>query len=152
MYSWCITSLSGCVDSIVDSIVSSLDLYSSDPPCKPGKALLQIVTKDKRTFIGTLMCVDHFGNLLLYDAVEEMNTTSKAHKRFLNQIIISLEKLKTVTVLVRFCWSSGHDIVCCKAEVLEYFSLDEHGTLSRNLHSMSKALNLGRVSPVVNVG
>lgn len=64
--------------------------------------MLQIVTTEKRTFNGTLMCVDHFGNLLLYDAVEEMNTSTKAHKRILNQVIISLEKLQAVSVLVWF--------------------------------------------------
>lgn len=59
---------------------------------------LQILTTDERTLTGTLMCVDHFGNLLVYDAVEEM----KVGKRVLNQIIISLDKLKAVSVLVCF--------------------------------------------------
>ena len=58
--------------------------------------MLQILTTEKRTFTGTLMCVDHFGNLLLYDAVEEMN----AGKRVLNQIIISLDKVQAASVLV----------------------------------------------------
>jgi small nuclear ribonucleoprotein (snRNP)-like protein len=62
---------------------------------------MQVSTKDKRTFLGTLMCIDHFGNLLLYDAVEEVQASSKLHKRILNQAIISLDKVSNVSVLVR---------------------------------------------------
>jgi hypothetical protein len=47
------------------------------------------------------MCIDHFGNLLLYDAVEEVQASSKLHKRILNQAIISLDKVSNVSVLVR---------------------------------------------------
>lgn len=62
---------------------------------------MQVVTVDKRVFLGTLMCIDHFGNLLLYEAVEEVQTGAKVHRRILNQIIISLDKMKAVSVLVR---------------------------------------------------
>lgn len=64
--------------------------------------IMQMSTKENRNFTGTLMCVDHFGNLLLYDAVEEINTGTKTHKRVLNQVIISMDKLRAVSVLVCF--------------------------------------------------
>lgn len=47
------------------------------------------------------MCIDHFGNLLIFDAVEEMSTGKQVHDRRLNQIIVALKTVQAAQVLVR---------------------------------------------------
>eukprot|EP00892_Ulva_mutabilis_P003251 jgi/Ulvmu1/1298/UM011_0023.1 len=61
---------------------------------------VRIITDAKRTFTGCLMCIDHLGNLLIFDAMEHMHTSNRGHERRLNQIIVPLQTIDTAEVLV----------------------------------------------------
>lgn len=60
-----------------------------------------MVTKGNRTFVGSLTCVDHFGNVLLFDAVEDVALEGEHFERVMNQVIVRLDDIASATVLVR---------------------------------------------------
>lgn len=94
---------------------------------------MQIATTAKRTFTGCLMCIDHFGNLLIFDAFEDMSTGAQAHDRRLNQIIIPLNTVQAAQVLVRYLHLSHLHSVCQRLPSADSF-LAEVDTSSASLH------------------
>lgn len=88
-------------------VISSLghDFAWLDDACSsPTETCLtsmQVSTTAKRTFTGCLMCIDHFGNLLIFDAFEDMSTGDHVHDRRLNHIIVPLNTVQDAQVLVR---------------------------------------------------
>ena len=60
-----------------------------------------MTTNDGRELTGTLTCLDHLGNLLLFDTYETYTTKDGAKERPLNSAIVPLKLVKSCQVLVR---------------------------------------------------
>eukprot|EP01025_Chloroclados_australasicus_P048485 TRINITY_DN5495_c0_g1_i1.p3 TRINITY_DN5495_c0_g1~~TRINITY_DN5495_c0_g1_i1.p3 ORF type:complete len:127 (+),score=17.38 TRINITY_DN5495_c0_g1_i1:231-611(+) len=61
---------------------------------------MRIATTTDRLFQGTLTCIDHMGNVLLFDAYETCHIGEHKHDRNLNQIILPQQLIKKAEVLV----------------------------------------------------
>jgi small nuclear ribonucleoprotein (snRNP)-like protein len=58
------------------------------------------VIEGGREFLGTFTCLDHFGNVLLFDAYEQVALKDTSFERPLQQIVVPLELIKSASVLV----------------------------------------------------
>lgn len=75
---------------------------------------MQVTTVDGRVMSGTFVCLDHLGNLLLFDTYCQYCIAAETLERALNQVIIPQAHLKSAQVLVR-CpqpWSPSRGLAC----------------------------------------
>lgn len=62
---------------------------------------MQLVTTTDREFTGSLTCLDHDGNVLLFDAFEHLTLGGETVDRSLTQIVVPFKLIKRASVLVR---------------------------------------------------
>ena len=66
-----------------------------------ASAAVQVTTNTGRKFVGTFTCLDHLGNLLLFDAVENVALKTSTFERPLQQAVVPLKLIQKAEVLVR---------------------------------------------------
>lgn len=69
--------------------------------CLQQSQHMQVTTVDGRVMSGTFVCLDHLGNLLLFDTYCQYCMAGETLERALNQVIIPQAHLKSAQVLVR---------------------------------------------------
>lgn len=62
---------------------------------------VQVITTSDREFKGVFTCLDHWGNILLLEAVEQVTIRDDSFERPLLQVVVPPQLLKSASVLVR---------------------------------------------------
>ena len=77
---------------------------------------MQVITTTDREFRGVFTCLDHWGNILLLEAIEQVTINDDSFERPLQQVVVPQNLLKSASVLVRsgtlHIWQAAR---CCNA-------------------------------------